>query len=239
MLLLFILLFNNIFVYHNKLFRVIPIYKKNIMNYLFMNNRSLFLSLLILSISGMLISCQQKTVNTDGQVAPEVTSEPNKNIEGNLPVACVNVDSLLVNYQFAKDINDKLTKKMEDNRVTLNQKNKRLEADQADFQKKYDNNAFLSQESQNQAIIRIQKQGQELEALMQRMQNEWLMEQNKVNMQLADSTRKAIELINSTGKYEIIFNMRELDNILYAKPKYDITKEVTDLLNSRYQASTK
>ena len=209
------------------------------MNCLFMNNRNLLLSILITSFCGLLISCQQKTTNTDAQGAQVSRPDSSSNFEGSLPIAYINVDTLLMNYQFAKDINDKLTKKMEDNRVILNQKNKRLEADQLDLRKKYENNAFLSQESADQALARIQKQAQELNTLMERMQNEFLLEQNKVNMQLADSTKKAIEIVNSTGKYEIIFNMRELENILYAKPKYDITKEVTDLLNSRYQASIK
>lgn len=205
-----------------------------------MNNRNLLLSILILFFSGFAVSCQQTSGNATGTNTPNDSSNSTPTIvEGSLPIAYINVDTLLINYQFAKDINDKLTKKMEDNRLTIAQKTKRLEADQLDIQKKYENNAFLSQESANQAVSRLQKQGQELNSLMERMQNEWLMEQNTVNMQLADSIRKAIELANVDGKYEIVFNKKELDNILFAKPKYDITKEVTDLLNNRYQAVNK
>ncbi len=170
------------------------------------------------------------------------TSTPTQNVatEGEglsgakLPIAYVNIDSLLINYEFAKEMNEGLTKKMEDIRVTINQKTKKLEKDGADFQHKMQNNAFLSQERAEQEYNRIQKQQMELEQTAQRLQNDWMTEQHQVNQKITDSVRVALKKYNETAKYEVIFNMREFENILLANPAYDITEPVLTLLNSRY-----
>lgn len=209
------------------------------MKYISFVSRTMVLAMLIVAVFPLLSSCNGGNAGTNPTAVGNLSQNGSTPIEGKLPVAYINVDSILINYQYAKDVNDRLTKKMEDNRVIVNQKQKKLESESADFKKKYENNAFLSAETAQQAYNRLQKQEQELGALMERMQNEWLMEQNKENMQLADSVRKAIEIINADGQYEMIFNMREGDNILYAKPQYDITQNVLSLLNTRYQQANK
>lgn len=155
---------------------------------------------------------------------------------GGLPIAYVNVDSLLANYGYAKDVNERLQRKAEDIRVTINQKSKKLESDMAEFNRLRENNAFLSQERFEQSYARIMKQQQDLEETASRLQNDWAMEQHKENMQVADSIRTVIKLYNETAKHEVIFNMRELENIIVANPKYEITKEIIELLNSRYKS---
>ncbi|MFA7226649.1 MAG: OmpH family outer membrane protein, partial [Dysgonamonadaceae bacterium] len=72
-----------------------------------------------------------------------------------LPVAYVNVDSLLTNYNFAKDLNEALMRKEENSRATLNQKESQLNAAAQEFQRKLQNNAFLSQERAEQEQQRI------------------------------------------------------------------------------------
>ncbi len=62
-----------------------------------------------------------------------------------LPIAYVNVDSLLINYNFAKDLNESLLRKEESTRATLNQRQNQINAAAQDFDRKLRNNAFLSQ----------------------------------------------------------------------------------------------
>lgn len=158
----------------------------------------------------------------------------------NLPIAYVNIDSLLINYDYAKDVNEKLNKKAEDIRLKINQMQKKLESDMTEFQRKIQNNAFLSEERAQQEYARLQKQEMDLQTSAQKLQNEWGMEQQKENMQIADSVRNAVKILNAKDKkYQMIFNMRELDNIIMADPKYDITQDILLLLNTRYKAATK
>lgn len=166
--------------------------------------------------------------------ANAATSDNGEFSGAKLPIAYVNIDSLLVNYDYAKDVNERLTKKMEDIRVTINQKTSKLEKDGAEFQRKMQNNAFLSQERAEQEYARLQKQQAELEQTAQRLQNEWAMEQHKENLQIADSVRAVVKKYNEEAKYQMVLNMRELDNIILANPENDITQQILTLLNSRY-----
>ena len=72
-----------------------------------------------------------------------------------LPIAFVNVDSLLINYNFAKDLNESLLRKEESTRATLNQRQSQINAAAQDFERKLRNNAFLSQERAQQEQERI------------------------------------------------------------------------------------
>lgn len=156
-----------------------------------------------------------------------------------LPIAYVNIDSVLTNYQYAKEASDALMKKTEASRASINQKQKQLVAEQQEFQRKYQNNAFLSQERAEQEAARIQKLGAELEQTAGRLDNELTMEQIRVNNQLADSVRLCIKEFNKTANYHIIFSNSGLDNVLYAKEKYDITDKVIALLNARHASTSK
>lgn len=156
-----------------------------------------------------------------------------------LPIAYVNIDSVLTNYQYAKEASDALMKKTETSRSSLNQKQKQLVNEQQEFQRKYQNNAFLSQERAEQEAARIQKLGAELEQTAGRLDNELTMEQIRVNNQLADSVKLCIKEFNKTANYHIIFSNSGLDNILYAKEKYNITNKIIEMLNARHTASPK
>ena len=154
---------------------------------------------------------------------------------GVLPIAYVNVDSLLINYNYAKDANDALMKKYNGSNATLTQKQRQLEGEAAEFQRKVQNNAFLSQERAQQEAARIQKLEADLHAMAQRMQEDYVREQQKVNTQMADSVRLILKELNKTAKYQMIFSNTGLDNVLLAKDGYDITGTVITLLNNRYK----
>ena len=50
-----------------------------------------------------------------------------------LPIAYVNVDSLLINYNFAKDLNESLLRKEESTRATLNQRQNQINSAAQEF----------------------------------------------------------------------------------------------------------
>ena len=84
-----------------------------------------------------------------------------------MPVAYLNVDSLLANYTFAQEASEKLMTKQEDARVKMNTKLRTFQNEVADFPRKLENNAFLSREraeKEQQRLIKKQQELQELEA---------------------------------------------------------------------------
>lgn len=186
----------------------------------------LFLTLCVLT------ACNQhansdKTTSTSTNDTSSVTS-------GSLSVAVVNVDSLLMNYTFAKNANETLIKKQEDARLNINTKARQLQNEMADFENKLNNNAFLSRERAEQEGLRIQNKQAELQELDRKLSNDLMIEQQNLSQQLQDSINQAIRILNENGRYSLILSTSSMnDNVLFMEEQYNITDEVLTLLNSR------
>lgn len=154
--------------------------------------------------------------------------------EGNMPLAYLNVDSLLANYTFAQEAQERLMSKQEDARLKLNTKARTLQNEMQDFQRKLDNNAFLSQERAQSEYQRIQKKQQDLEELEAKLTQDILTEQQALNLQLADSLNAFLADFNADGRFHVIMSNAAKDNILMADPAYDITTTVVNGMNARY-----
>jgi len=152
---------------------------------------------------------------------------------GKLPIAYINIDSLLLNYQFAKEANEALIKKQEDSRLTINTKARQLQTEMAEFQRKLENNAFLSRERAEQEQARLQKKQQELQELDGKLSQQLMQVQQKMSEGLRDTINTFMKEYNKDNKYELIISNTSSDNILYAAKGYDITEEVTKMLNER------
>lgn len=155
-----------------------------------------------------------------------------------LPIGYVNVDSLLMNYNFAKDLNESLLRKQESTRATLNQKESQINSAGVDFERKLRNNAFLSQERAEQERGRIIQMQQEYQQLAERLTQELMLEQEKLNIQMEDTIKARMIEFNRDKRYEIIFSNRTTSTVLFADEKYDITNEVVEFLNSKYGPAT-
>ena len=158
---------------------------------------------------------------------------------GKLSIAYVNVDSLLIHYQFAKEANESLIRKQEDSRLKVNSMKQQLQNEVEDFQRKRDNNAFLSIDRAKQEANRLEKKNQELQELDGNLSRQLMQVQQKMSEQLRDTINKFMKEYNKDRKYQVIFSNTSADNVLYAEKGYDITTEVTILLNERFEASKK
>lgn len=174
----------------------------------------------------------QKPSNTNS--FPEVRIKRESVKTDKLPIAYVNIDSLLLNYQFAKEANVSLVKKQESSRSLVSSKAGLLQKEMADFQKKLENNAFLSRERAEQEQVRLQKKQQELQQLDAKLSQQLGQEQRKMSEELRDTINKFMKEYNKNSKYEMIISNTSSDNILYAAKGYNITKEISKLLNERF-----
>ena len=153
-----------------------------------------------------------------------------------MPVAYLNVDSLLMNYTFAQEASDKLMSKQEDARVKMNTKLRTFQNEVADFQRKLENNAFMSRERAEKEQQRLAKKEQELQELEAKLTQDIMIENQKLNQQLADSLNNFLQIFNADGRYHVILSNSAKDNVLMANEQYDITKEVVNGLNARYSS---
>lgn len=153
-----------------------------------------------------------------------------------MPVAYLNVDSLLMNYTFAQEASDKLMSKQEDARVKMNTKLRTFQNEVADFQRKLENNAFMSRERAEKEQQRLAKKEQELQELEAKLTQDIMIENQKLNQQLADSLNNFLQIFNADGRYHVILSNSAKDNVLMANEQYDITNEVVNGLNARYSS---
>ena len=97
----------------------------------------------------------------------------------NMKIAYVEIDTLLTQYNFWNDLNEAMMKKEENIRATLNQKARELDGEAQEFQRKLQNNAFVSRERAEQEHARLTKKQQDLQELQNRLTNELAAENQK------------------------------------------------------------
>lgn len=185
----------------------------------------------VASLGLMLVQCnaekKEVATNEEKKAGVEKSAE--------LKLAYVDVDSLLGQYEFSKDLNETMIKKEENVRATLNQKARELQNQVTEFQRKAQNNAFLSQERMQQEQERLGKMQQNLQDLQNRLSTEMQSENQKHTLMLRDSIRNFLKEYNKTKKYSMIFSNAGLENLLYADSTYNITPEIVKGLNARYK----
>jgi outer membrane protein len=182
----------------------------------------------------MMASCNQPAKQAD-VTAESATCKVNVEEGCRLPIAVVNVDTLLNSYDLALEENERLMRKQEDIRLDLNQRLNSLQNEMIDFQKKLENQAFLSRERAEAEQRRLVKKEQDLQLLGQEKEQELLRENQQVGQQIQDSINSAIRAINASGKYHLVITTSALsNNVLFNAPEYDITQEVIEMLNARY-----
>ncbi len=181
----------------------------------------------------MMASCNQPAKQAD---TTEATTCNVKVEEGcRLPIAVINVDTLLQSYDLNLEESERLMRKGEDMRLDLNQRANSLQNEMIDFQKKLENQAFLSRERAEAEQRRLVKKEQDLNTLAQEKEQELMLEQQQLSIRLLDSINSAIRTLNADGKYHLVITTSALNNnVLFAAPEYDITAEAIELLNERY-----
>ncbi|MDY3268007.1 MAG: OmpH family outer membrane protein [Phocaeicola sp.] len=183
----------------------------------------------------MFVQCNNNNAATATSAPATATATGTSNMK----IAYVEIDSLLTKYRFWNDLNEQMIKKEENIRTTLNEKAKALDAAMREFQRKYENNGFVSQESAQQQQARLVKQQQELQALQEKLSKDLADENQKNSLQLRDSINSFLKIYNQTKGYSLIISNTGFDNLLYADPAYNITQEIVDGLNARYNPNIK
>ncbi len=201
-----------------------------------MKNSNLIINI-VLGIGLIVLYILHFTSGNNETVTRKVSGKDSASLNEVMPIAYINVDSLLQNYQYSKDLNERLIRKRENAQATLTEKARKLEAEMQEFQRKRENNAFMSEQSfknQQQALIKKQQDLQMLEA---NLTDQLAKEQQSLNEQLRDTIYKFLRKYNKDKKYQMILSNTMNDNLLLADPVYNITNDVIEQLNSTYSKS--
>ncbi|MBP8781314.1 MAG: OmpH family outer membrane protein [Bacteroidales bacterium] len=192
-------------------------------NYLLISNIVLTIAVIVLLI---LMIFPKKSTKSALETTPTDTK-----LEETLPIAYVNIDSLLLNYNLYKKLSEELLQQEEKSRGKVTQQAVSLQKEMAEFQKKVENQAFLNAERAQAEQSRLLKQQQELQDLDARLTKELMSKQQKMNEQLKASIDSIILEFNKDNKYHLILSNTGNDNILYGNKAYNITNEILKLMN--------
>lgn len=186
-----------------------------------------------LAFALMFTQCTNSKADNDSPAPVAAT------VSGSMKIAYVEIDSLLTKYKFWNDLNELMIQKEENIRTTLNEKAKDLDNDMREFQRKLENNGFVSQERAEQERVRIVQKQQKLQELQEKLTNELQLENQKNSLQLRDSINSFLKIYNKDKGYSLIISNTGFDNLLYADPTFNITDEIVEGLNARYTPAKK
>ena len=191
----------------------------------------------VLAVAVIILFIMQFSGKKESEVTRTFTS--GEDTTGILPIAYVNVDSLLQNYNYSKDLNEIILKKSENSRAIITQKARSLQSEMQDFQRKVENNAFLTRERAESEQQRLINKQQELQNLDNQLAQELVAEQQRVSEQLRDTLVSQLKEFNKDKHFQVIFSNTVGDNILLAGDAYDITGELIEYLNKNYSSQSK
>ena len=153
---------------------------------------------------------------------------------GDLNITYVNIDSVLLQYNLAIELNESLTKKQANMKSKLEKDARDFEKEAQIFQDKVQRGIFLTQQRAEEAQQQLVMRQQEIQQLEYDYTNQLGMEQQKMNAQLFDSVSNFIKEYNTPEKFQIILGHSLGGSILYGSEQLDITKDIVEGLNSRY-----
>ena len=177
---------------------------------------------------------------SNNQSTPSQTATPTA-VGGstNMKIAYVEIDSLLTKYRFWNDLNELMIQKEENIRTTLNEKAKELDREmREEFQRKLENNGFATRERAEQENLRLSQKQRDLQQLQEKLAADLQTENQKNSLQLRDSINSFLKIYNKTKGYSLIISNTGFDNLLYADTAYNITQEIVEGLNARYNPSS-
>lgn len=147
-----------------------------------------------------------------------------------LTIAYVDIDTLIANYEYARELEMKLVNKMETDRANLNSRVATLAKRQEEFQRKVQNNGFLSQSSAEQQYNALMQEQEKLQADAARIDAENMQAQQQMMKDLSDAVRAYINEYNKTAGYDVIFDRAAT---LYIGEAYNITQDIIKGLNNK------
>lgn len=193
---------------------------------------TLFCAFITLSAACMAISCNKDDKKSDDpKKGQTVKAKANHANNANLPnIRYVDADSLLAHYNLSKDYQEEMLRQQNAYENTARQRQAAIESLASGYQKQMQNNT-MNEQAYNKAMQTMQQKQQaaekELSQMQMNMQNQMITAQKIVN----DSIMSFIEEYNREYGYDAII-MKSAT--LYINPDLDITDEVIEGLNARY-----
>ena len=163
---------------------------------------------------------------------PAETTKPagGANLE-NLKIRYIDEDSIMANYNLAKDINEAMLRRQNQYDAAQKQRANEINKFGNAMQQKYQNNQYLTEEAFNADNAKLQKMQADAENYLAGLQQSIQNELNQSQIQLLDSIDNFMKDYAKKKGFDMVLRKSAT---LFIDEKYDVTKEVIDGLNKRY-----
>lgn len=184
----------------------------------------------LMVITFLFMQCKEQATQETGEAA--VVGESDL---GSLPLAYVEVDSLLAHFDFYNRLAGAYEDKANSLNTKLNSGYQKLQSEVINFQQKSQTSAFLTPERAQQEQTRIQRMKDDLDKQAAQVEQELALDTQLLQQQLSDTLSLGMKEFNVPKKYHMIF-AKSGNSILYADAQYDVTAQVVEFLNKRFKS---
>jgi outer membrane protein len=215
-------------------------FPKQIKNYLCLNLKNqlemkkLPLILSVISLVGVIALAILFLVNKSCS-SSECENRSKNSSGGDVKIAYILTDSVLVNYQLAIDLHKNFVNQQQQFNADFTKKRQNYENQATEFQEKLQRGGFLNEERATKERDRILGLQDEIKQLDYELSNKLNQMEAAINQQLADSITSYVKTYNKRHNYTYILSNN--GNIIVGDPRNNISKEILDGLNARYIAS--
>lgn len=180
------------------------------------------------------LSCAALVACTGSDNAPAVDSPAAASASDSpaaLNIRFIDGDSVAEHYNLAKDFREVQLRALSKLDAAGQSKAKNIQTFAAQVQEKAQNNGYLSEASYNADMVKLQRMQQDAEQSMAAMQRTSEQELAQLQQAVTDSINNFIADYNKAKGYDMILYRAAG---VYFNPALDITKEVIEGLNARY-----
>ena len=149
----------------------------------------------------------------------------------NLKIRYIDEDSIMANYNLAKDINEAMLRRQNQYDAAQKQRGNEISKFGNAMQQKYQNNQYLTEEAFNADQAKLQKMQADAENYLASLQQSIQNELNQSQIQLLDSIDNFMKDYAKKKGYDMVLRKSAT---LFIDEKYDVTEEVIEGLNKRY-----
>ncbi|MFI3239571.1 MAG: OmpH family outer membrane protein [Bacteroidales bacterium] len=179
-----------------------------------------------IALSSMMISCV-------GNASQDLTSgvAATSDAACALKIAYVHQDSIMQNYNLAKDVTEAIVRNSNKLETAQRQKSTEVQNFAAEMQRKYESNGYLSESSFNADQKKLQKMQVDAETYLVNLQRTIQNDLQQSNIELNDSIEKFMNEYAKSNGYDVILQKAAA---FYIGSGYDVTSDVVTKLNARY-----
>ena len=149
----------------------------------------------------------------------------------NLNIRYIDEDSIMANYNLAKDINEAMLRRQNQYDAAQKQRSNEIGKFGNAMQQKYQNNQYLTEEAFNADQAKLQKMQADAENYLAGLQQSISNELQQSQIQLLDSIDNFMKEYAKKKGFDMVLRKSAT---LFIDEKYDVTKEVIEGLNKRY-----